>query len=872
MRPYTAVVLSDYGRDRATYEAWDTLFDPVLPDLVLPIRNRAVLRMQATIALIDWLAGQLSSQNVPPTTKAWGALAKPASASFAKPGRETQTKAVAILRSLMRDPVLQRSLREWVQGALQLTDAEANEILWHPPRPLLLAAVPTLARRLKSEWAVATPTDIIKLRDTMGENPLPDFFPMNLFSELALPETYVSIPPQTRRETEPKLEAMRMGQMLREYAPGRVSRRFATRNLDHRHWIPVPLGSRDAIVDLAPTLLAFQREESCTIDLNGTATKVSVVRPDQVRLELPPEDIKDSSNASMVWRSQFLENGVGLVLRVPTTDPIGRYLAEARFFLHAQNSHLDVHRVAIESDATLMVKGAPGQPDAEVQVRSRFTLDGEQVCLGATYDVDGLRMTITLPEAITPPDQVMPGLRSAWFRHVLTTDPLLLDRVNSFQVGWFHQALECMLLMTAVTNKTGLPEAYQTVKGSLDKHLDATLDALFRSPGVGESDSLTVSRMGKRLKSELKDPAVVARLDVLTEQLWAPDPEGFQAWLHERTLSTIGLAALAAARQVCPEHDPDGVVVDVEPGFDADNRPRTGQVWLSEASNGGGGFIEALAARVRPDPRRFLRLIMRAVQPSSTELVDTHMQRLVHLITTDKDWRTMVSDFRSAPTQADRVASLARIRDALRQSGIYGAEQAVVSCLANRALRPGSSGATDDALRALIDTWSSEEGRIGVEIPPRTWAYLMRERTDLDAGLVLGPGATERQRMDAIQSVLWPRGWALRAEELQAWNPFTDNLPAAPDLLRAVVANKNTALDVSLPDAAAKVRAVLAKNGSAQVIAEPEAAAVLADLLIDLSTEPVTTDYLHVYPRVVEIEHQPDGSVVVSLELAEISA
>ncbi|MFC7500600.1 protein DpdJ [Nocardioides sp. CPCC 206347] len=872
MRPYTAVVLSDYGRDRATYEAWDTLFDPVLPDLVLPIRNRAVLRMQATIAMIDWLAGQLSTQNVMPTTKAWSALAKPPAQSFAKPGRETQTKAVAILRSLMRDPARQRSLREWVQGALQLTDSEANEILWHPPRPLLLAAIPTLARRLHNEWSIATQTEIVKYRDTMGENPLPDFFPMNLFSELALPETYVSIPPQTRRDTEDKLEPMRMGQMLREYAPGRVSRRFATRNLDHRHWIPVPLGNRDAVIDLAPTLLAFQREEACTIEVNGTATKVSVVRPDQVKLELPPDDVKDSSNATMVWRSQFLENGDGLVLRVPTADPIGRYLSEARFFLHAQNSHLAVHRVATQSDATVMVKGGPGQTDVEMQVRSRFTLDGEQVCLGATYDVDGLRMTLQLPKTITPPDHVMPGLRSAWFRHVLTTDPLLLDRVNSFQVGWFHEALECMLLMTAVTNQSSVSDAYQAVKGSLDKHLDDTLDALFRSPGVGESDSVAVSRMGRRLKSELKDPAVVTRLDVLTEQLWAPDPGRFQAWLRERTLSTIGLAAIAAARQICPEHDPDGVVLDVEPGFDADDGPRTGQVWLSEASVGGGGFIEALAARVRPDPRRFLRLIMRAVQPSTHELVDTHMQRLVHLITTDDDWRALVNDFRSAPTQAARVAGLANIRDALRKSGIYGAEQSVVSCLANRVLRPGSSDATDDALKALIDTWSGEEARIGVEIPPRTWAYLMRKRSDLDAGLVLGSGATERQRMDAIQSVLWPRGWTLRAEELQAWNPFADNLPAAPDLLRAVAAGKDSALDVNQEDAASTVRSVLAKNGSAQVIAAPEAAGVLADLLVDLSTEPVTTDYLHVYPRVIELEHNADGSVVVSLELAEVSA
>ena len=33
MRPWTAVVLSDYGRDRAAYQSYDLLFDPELPVL-----------------------------------------------------------------------------------------------------------------------------------------------------------------------------------------------------------------------------------------------------------------------------------------------------------------------------------------------------------------------------------------------------------------------------------------------------------------------------------------------------------------------------------------------------------------------------------------------------------------------------------------------------------------------------------------------------------------------------------------------------------------------------------------------------------------------------------------------------------------------
>lgn len=865
MRPYTAVVLSDYGRDRATYEAWDSLFDPVLPDLVLPIRNRAVLRMQATIAMVDWLTAQLRMQNVPPSTKTWGALAKPPADSFAKPGRDTQLKAVAILNSVLRDPDRQRSLRTWVQNALRLSDAEVNEILWHPPRPLLLAAVPTLKRRLQHNWAVASPGSVGKFSDRMGENPLPDFFPMNLFGELALPETYVSTPPQGQNSADRELHAMGLGQMLREYAPGRVSRRFATRNLEHRHWVPVPLGKSDAVIELNDILPIFGLEESCTIEVDGKVVVATVVRPDQILVDLPPDHVKDSSNATMLWRSQLIETGPGLIIRLPTVDPIGRLVTEARFFLHAQNAHVNVHRAAVSSDATVTLNDG-----TEERIHSTFSLHGKPASLGSSYDVDGLRIVVALPDAIHTPVEVLPGLRSAWFKHVLTTDAGLLETLNTFRIDWLHQCLEAMLLTTAVRDQCTIAEAYASVHDSFADRLDETLSAMFRSSGVVESESTALTNMGKRLKQVLADPAILARLDVLTPQYWSPDPERFNVWLRERTLSTIGHAVLAAARQVCPEHDPEGVVVDVEPGFDKDGKPRTGEIWLTESSIGGGGFIEALTARVRPDPRRFLRLIMRAIQPSTYELVGTHMERVIRMINHDQAWSHVINEFRTASDQATRVATLNKIRGSLRQVGIYGAEQSVISSLSNRVLRPGSSSATDAALGTLIAKWRAEEDRLGVEIPPRTWAYLMRARTDLDPGLVLVAGATERQRIDAIQSLLWPRGWQLRAQELHAWNPFAENLPAAPDLLRAITAAGERPMGLS-DDIGISLRKLLAERGSAQVLATPDQAPALADLLVDLSTEPVVTEFLNVYPRVVEIDHHANGNVVVTLELAEVS-
>lgn len=864
MRPYTAVVLSDYGRDRATYEAWDALFDPMLPRLVMPIRNRAVLRMQAALATMDWLAEQVRSQK--PYANLWRDLSSINNARYGQQQRETQLVAADLLNKVLRDPSLQHSLREWIAGALKLPNNVVDEILWHPPRAVILAAVPTLARRLQAEWAVAAPGGFVHGKDTLGGNPLPDFFPQNLFSELALPEGYVLVPPQRRDATEPEMHAMGMAQMLREFAPGRVSRRFATRDLSHRHWIPIPTDVREAVIEIPTILPVYRHDSDLLVDIDGTPTPLTVIRPDQLKVELAPDEVKDSSNAVLTWSTQFTETGAGLEGRVPKTDPIGHFIKDASFFLHAQNSHVEVQRAAIESEASLMMEGGDGR-----RVITRFQLVGQRVSLGATYDVDGMSMRLELPAAIDVPDEIAPGIKSAWFRHVMTTDPQLLEHVNTFQLTWLFEALEAMLLTTAVDKQCTLEAAYAEVRASFADKLNETLHAMFRSTDIDEEGDGTISRLGKRLTELLREPALVVRLDDLVEQVWKPDADAYQAWLHHRVLCTFGQAVLWAAREICPEHDPEGLFVDIEPGLDASGKPRTDEVWLTETSIGGGGFIETLATRVRPDPRRFLRLVARALEPGTNELVDAHMHRLLGLINSASDWSTTIAGFRSAGSQEQRVSILGSIIAKMRKAGVYGAEQSVVSCMASRLLRPGSTTATDQALQTLVGEWRREEERLEVEIPSRTWAYLMRQRTDLDAGLKITAADTEQHRIDAIQSLLWPRGWSLRASELESYNPYARSLSPAPDLLRTMLTNLRAAVDVAAQDADGQVRELLANHGSAQLTAQPEHSGELSDLLVGLVTKAIETDFLQVYPRTTEIRHLPDGTAVVSLELAEMA-
>ena len=64
MRPWTIVVLSDYGRDRLRYQAYEIAVRArSLGPSSLPLDNLHVLKMQAAYALLDWLTLEVPGLN-----------------------------------------------------------------------------------------------------------------------------------------------------------------------------------------------------------------------------------------------------------------------------------------------------------------------------------------------------------------------------------------------------------------------------------------------------------------------------------------------------------------------------------------------------------------------------------------------------------------------------------------------------------------------------------------------------------------------------------------------------------------------------------------------------------------------------------------
>ncbi|MDI1320030.1 MAG: protein DpdJ, partial [bacterium] len=146
MRPWTVVVLSDFGRDRLAYQGYDLMFDPELRPRELPLANRHVQKMQAAYACLDWLAQEL---NLLGKGSIWREASKPGGTEMA---RRRQTATAELIARVLDGGEEADRLREWLRTSLGLRGGEEEALLWEAPRALMTTVLPTLQRRLATQW------------------------------------------------------------------------------------------------------------------------------------------------------------------------------------------------------------------------------------------------------------------------------------------------------------------------------------------------------------------------------------------------------------------------------------------------------------------------------------------------------------------------------------------------------------------------------------------------------------------------------------------------------------------------------------------------------------------------------------------------
>ena len=879
MRPWTAVVLSDYGRDRAAYQSYDSLFDPELPVRTLPLANRYIVRMQAVYATMDFLAMRLQDG---PTGSVWSDLS-----GGRKINDRRRQRLLRELRSILESETGSRRLTDFLRRALRLNEEDLSAILWEYPRPLMTTVLPTALRRLESNWSAdGKPGQDFHVFNT----PLPDFVPGSLFADLNLAEVAIDLP-ASGSASPFNAPAMSVYAALREFAPGRVSRRYGVRHRTERHWIapsadfqhaPGTGGVFELEIDsigshvLLGDYQITQGEETVTLP---------VYRPVRIAPVAPPTRVKDSSNASLQWHSQIVATVDPSWLSPPVGSLWTQIVNRIGFFTHSRHAPVEIRRFAVGASADIGV-GAE-----KVRAETQFQRNGCAVGLGAQFAADSAVFQIRLPDDLhlrrqSGDDAKWRALRSARFIDSAWRGERLAMIGSPFMREWLAQIYLSALTYEAMQRKVGLADADASIQqGNASFSLPDVLGLLFQSQVVEvHGDDLTSSSpdmLRQELSGYLHDPAVIAELHRTGAMLWDPIDATWEPWLRGVYHATLAAAILRAITDLCPSIDSDDLTVDLSRGSPLSEEAvgfHAGivEAWFSERSPGGNGLVEELMRRYAEDPRRFFATVRANLEMAEFELIDHQLRQVVTMLATnngsgDRESAILAGQFREAESQEEMAQTFRKLRRTLIREG-FSPFHGFLVALGNRVLRPGSGPATDNYLAGTLHLWRGEEARIGIEIDLRVMSYFLSQSDEIDQVVsdIGAPSGSDRAawRIGAIYGLLWPRGRVVRQSALQMRNPFTD-LPMIERLLVVETIGDDRICISLLDDDWLSQTAERLTAGRLVTLTCPESKrARLAAALNELVTNSVESGYLRAYARLQGVR-QTETQIEADLELVE---
>jgi hypothetical protein len=838
MRPWTVVVLSDYGRDRLAFQAYEGLFEPVVQPTQLPLRNRVILKMQATWWLLDHF-GQFSAGTpvLSIIDRRWQ--------NNPERQRQIASRILEVVRETLTASGVERIAAQ-LRRALSLQDEDLRAILWDHPRGLITAVLPTLARRLEAAASISLPSNFA------WAAPLSEFLPGSLFSALQTPEIRLTLPGQGLNE-----EAEPVSQAMRQFAPGRVSYRYALGGRRERLWVAPPPSHEAvlAIEDFCDTYIDLEPPPNSTIG--------RLIQPTSLRLAVPAGAVSDSSYGRWAWQSAFQHEGVPFSLDVPDGTRWTARVAGFEALTHRYRCPQTVWRYAEHFDVE---RNSSTEPPL---TQHSIGLDGTPAAVGFAMDVDGLVLDVHLPDAVPSGAAVTRALRVARMEYLVRTTESLRDSVPSaFTREWLHQVLLSVLVNES--NGRGLQDVFESLTdGQMrERMVDAAREVFGATPvgavpaGGGPPDPGLIGDLADALQSS----SVIRDLRRAATSLWAQVDNSWLPWLRDRYLVTLAAAAVDAVQASCPEVDASDLRCDIAPVSSTEDGA-IGRVYISEDQPGGVGVIEALVDRYVEDPRAYWALVTASLGPGDGERIDRNLRRFL-LVSDEPAVAEPVARIRTVSDLGSLTAAWRDLRAELFTLGLDG-DQSIISALATRIIRPGSNRDLETLVAQLLSRWDDIEESLGVEVELRVFAHLAASDIDVRRRLnaaVQGHAGQPGWEIGQVVGLLWPRGTRLRSAALQTYSPYVQLEPTERLLFDDITAAQGTLIDGSSARWRNQLDEALRVEGSATIRAETDiiAAAAIRDLL----TEPTSVDVLEFHPRVVGITRSNEG-LDVQVELRE---
>lgn len=828
MRPWTVVVLSDYGRDRIVYQGYEQLFYPEVPGRRLPIGNRFVLKMQGAHVLLDWLSREASRGAS--AVDAREALRAPRTASRSTPGSD---RIVNLLTELLQSAERRDEFTSFLQRSLDIGTADAVAVLWEEPRSILCAVAPTALRRLTARWQT------VDTAETEPGELLPEFVTRALFEPLDVPDVELEVPFASDEENRMPILAA-----LREAVPGRVSRRFGVRRDDHRTWLPPQTG--------ASTELATFVARGLRLGVWGDGEAAcEVVRPFSMALTQPPPEVKDSSQAQPSWRSELVVPGTAASLPVPQDTRWAELVSAVRFPLHVTGAAVQVRR---------MTPGASGEvrlSNGSVQrTQANYTIEGRPAALGFALDVDGFVVDVLpldLDDAAVRAHLATPAWRTLAFQTLVEEDQALEPLTNTFQRSWLSLLYLTAYGAAAVMSPPGTDLLQELAHGAWAGDLDRMLAVIYRAADPDDPHQGAPDRLADALRDLVGDQTISQAIETHAAVLTAEDPRTNTGALAQRAyVDTLAAALRDAVMRAVPDAQDSDLVVDV---VDYENGSR---IVVTETSNGGLGLLEQLRGLYAVDFRRFWNFVAAAVGPSDYEEVDRATRRLLRdaIEHPDGSAASALSDFRAAGGALEADQAIAALRHAW--SALDGPPRHLaMAAVASRFLRPGATADTLAEAQRLLDAWDEIEVRSGAEVDARVVAYAARH---VDPDIRLGA--------DQVFSLLWPRGNSARNQHLQHWQPYASGILLDRLLAQAVVERPVPTVDVTDPSWIDRYRSLLATEDVVELRAPAADRAILGQAVRRVGVVSVDRGPLRVYGRLGRVTHS-GGSLSARVAILE---
>ena len=708
VRPWTVVVLSDYGGDRWAFQQPERFFLPAIDSIFLPIINPYILRIQAAYFLVDWIGRRIGGRSP-------FAYLKPTDYSHFETRR-----AIRILEDFIEQGPEWKEFRRnfatlfsqpFGKGGRVLSEMELDAIIWNAPRPLLRSAVPTLLRKLQSNFTYADPEKDDLIEDRGTSHPLPGYLPSATFAELDISEVMLEFPGESAKEPE----FMGISRALSEACPGRVSKRFSVGVKEKGYWHHFSEklldGIREAGVrDLFPQSLFLE-------NIGG----VDVYRPLSVALLARSQTVIESSNSFWKWQSAFRTIAGGLSLTVFRSGKFKRIFKDCRAYLHRDQSGIELLRYARSCDFEIR-RNRRDPLSGRLDLRSEAQGVPVQEAVGFKQQVDGITLYLD-PFSLEHPPEIPPDdalrFRVDYFLDLIKASDHLGGLINPFLAEWLWQTSLAMLTATALKNRCSLQDAQARLQSIRAEAARRVLDVIFQVRSGDEQDD-SDTKLKQKLLALWSDSAICRHMTELETCLWTDPGQNYIEWLRRRFGATLAQAFRTGVVSRLSEVSEDDLMVDLEWQEDGG-----AIVYLTETNSGGFGQIEMAVRELMQNPDSFHEAFRYALTYCTRDYIADNLIRSVACVLKDKDCPLFDAFARVRTARGFQAQEAARdmLQSALEETGFPSSRSAVVSIL-TRLLQHGSSEQTDAMIHLQNKAIRKHSTRLGLNLDPRVFAYL----------------------------------------------------------------------------------------------------------------------------------------------------